>query len=176
MAPDAVATGGQTGGMGSPAKPKIVPSGEWERARAGIRTLAELFDGRDQLVVYQFMDIGPAEFCPGCTGFSNNVTDLDGLAEAGVSWVTVSDMPLAQLDCSGTTSSICVPTGGRRTGRTPRRAGRSNPPTAEPYGSTGPGKSDSSRRATFCWRSGAAASLPARWLISACWNRPSNMA
>ena len=42
MAPAAVATGGQTGGMGSLAKPKIVPSRIWERARAGIRTLAEL--------------------------------------------------------------------------------------------------------------------------------------
>jgi predicted dithiol-disulfide oxidoreductase (DUF899 family) len=65
---------------------------------AGIRTLAELFDGRDQLVAYQFMDVGPDQFCPGCTGFTNNVTDLNGLAEAGVSWVTVSDMPLAQLE------------------------------------------------------------------------------
>jgi predicted dithiol-disulfide oxidoreductase (DUF899 family) len=64
----------------------------------GPKTLADLFDGRDQLVVYQFMDLGPDKYCPGCTGFTHNVTDLDGLAEAGASWVTVSDMPLAQIE------------------------------------------------------------------------------
>ena len=63
----------------------------------GPRTLAELFDGRDQLVVYQFMDRGPDAFCPGCTAFTENVADLGGLAETGVTWVTVSDMPLAQI-------------------------------------------------------------------------------
>jgi predicted dithiol-disulfide oxidoreductase (DUF899 family) len=61
---------------------------------AGPKTLADLFDGRDQLVVYQFMDQGPDDFCPGCTKFTNTVTDLDRLADAGVSWVNVSDMPL----------------------------------------------------------------------------------
>lgn len=64
---------------------------------AGPKTLADLFGDRDQLVVYQFMDLGPDKFCPGCTGFTNNVPDLAGLARAGVSWVTVSDMPLAQI-------------------------------------------------------------------------------
>jgi predicted dithiol-disulfide oxidoreductase (DUF899 family) len=67
---------------------------------AGSRTLAELFDGRGLLVVYQFMDLGPDRFCPGCTGFVNNipVRVLAGLAGAGVTWVTVSDMPLAQIE------------------------------------------------------------------------------
>jgi len=65
---------------------------------AGPKTLADLFEGRDQLVVYQFMDLGPDKFCPGCTAFTNNVTALDGLAETGVSWVTVSNMPLAQIE------------------------------------------------------------------------------
>jgi len=65
---------------------------------AGPRSLADLFEGRDQLAVYQFMDNGPDEFCPGCTAFTNNVTDLDALAGAGVSWVTASDMPLAQIE------------------------------------------------------------------------------
>jgi predicted dithiol-disulfide oxidoreductase (DUF899 family) len=64
----------------------------------GPKTLADLFAGRDQLVVYQFMDLGPGKFCPGCTGFTSNVTDLDGLAEAGAAWATVSDMPLAQIE------------------------------------------------------------------------------
>jgi predicted dithiol-disulfide oxidoreductase (DUF899 family) len=60
-------------------------------------TLLDLFDGRDQLAVYQFMDNGPGEFCPGCTHFTNNVADLAGLADTGVSWATVSNMPLAQI-------------------------------------------------------------------------------
>jgi predicted dithiol-disulfide oxidoreductase (DUF899 family) len=66
---------------------------------AGPRTLVDLFDGRDQLVVYQFMDNGPDDYCPGCTNFTDNVppTGLPGLAEGGVTWVTVSDMPLDQL-------------------------------------------------------------------------------
>jgi predicted dithiol-disulfide oxidoreductase (DUF899 family) len=65
---------------------------------AGPKTLAELFGGRDQLVVYQFMDVGPDKFCPGCTAFTRNVTDLATLGDAGVTWVTVSDMPLAQIE------------------------------------------------------------------------------
>lgn len=64
----------------------------------GVKTLADLFDGRDQLVVYQFMDRGPDEFCPGCTAFTNSIIDLDGLAETGVSWANVSNMPLTQIE------------------------------------------------------------------------------
>jgi predicted dithiol-disulfide oxidoreductase (DUF899 family) len=64
----------------------------------GPKSLLDLFDGRDQLVVYQFMDNGPDDFCPGCTHFSNNVADLPGLTESGVSWWTVSNMPLAQFE------------------------------------------------------------------------------
>jgi predicted dithiol-disulfide oxidoreductase (DUF899 family) len=67
-------------------------------APTGPRTLADLFEGLDQLVVYQFMDLGPDRFCPGCTGFTKNVTDLEDLAESGVSWATVSNMPLAQIE------------------------------------------------------------------------------
>jgi len=64
----------------------------------GKRTLIDLFEGRDQLVVYQFMDNGPDEFCPGCTHFTNNVVLLDELEKVGVSWATVSNMPLAQIE------------------------------------------------------------------------------
>lgn len=67
-------------------------------APTGPSTLTDLFGGRDQLVVYQFMDLGPDKFCPGCTHLTNNVTDLDELAESGVSWVTVSNMPLEQIE------------------------------------------------------------------------------
>ena len=55
----------------------------------GPRTLIDLFEGRDQLAVYQFMDLGPDSFCPGCTAFTNNVADLADLAETGVSWLSL---------------------------------------------------------------------------------------
>jgi len=65
---------------------------------AGSNTLVDLFAGRQQLVVYQFMDKGPDDYCPGCTYFTNNVGDLATLGTAGVSWVTVSNMPLDQIE------------------------------------------------------------------------------
>jgi predicted dithiol-disulfide oxidoreductase (DUF899 family) len=67
---------------------------------AGTKTLLDLFEDRGQLVVYQFMDNGPDHYCPGCTWFTDNVpvAGLAGLAERGVTWVTVSNMPLAQIE------------------------------------------------------------------------------
>jgi len=61
--------------------------------------LLDLFSGRSQLVLYQFMDAGPDHLCPGCTWFTHGVPAhaLERLAETDVSWVTVSDMPLAQM-------------------------------------------------------------------------------
>jgi predicted dithiol-disulfide oxidoreductase (DUF899 family) len=64
----------------------------------GPRSLLDLFDGRDQLVVYQFMDNGPDDYCPGCTHFTNNVADLADLVDFGINWTTVSNMPLAQIE------------------------------------------------------------------------------
>jgi len=61
-------------------------------------TLLDLFAGRGQLVIYQFMDNGPDAFCPGCTHFTNNIVDLAGLADAEVSWSNGSTMPLAQIE------------------------------------------------------------------------------
>jgi predicted dithiol-disulfide oxidoreductase (DUF899 family) len=63
----------------------------------GPKTLLDLFDGREQLVVYQFMDNGPGSFCPGCTHFTNNIADLDTVRETGITFVTVSNMPLHQI-------------------------------------------------------------------------------
>ena len=65
---------------------------------AGPKTLLDLFAGQRQLVVYQFMDNGPDDYCPGCTHFTSNVADLAALAGHGVSWATVSNMPLAQIE------------------------------------------------------------------------------
>lgn len=67
---------------------------------SGPKTLLDLFEGRAELVIYQFMDNGPDNYCPGCTWFTNNVPPpaLAALAERGVTWVTVSNMPLAQIE------------------------------------------------------------------------------
>jgi predicted dithiol-disulfide oxidoreductase (DUF899 family) len=60
-------------------------------------TLLDLFGEQPQLVVYQHMDVGPDGFCPGCTFFTKNVTDIPDLVDTGVAWATVSNMPLAQI-------------------------------------------------------------------------------
>jgi predicted dithiol-disulfide oxidoreductase (DUF899 family) len=64
----------------------------------GTVMLLDLFEGRDQLLLYQFMDVGPDGLCPGCTHFTNNVVGLAMLAESGISWATVSNMPLEQIE------------------------------------------------------------------------------
>jgi predicted dithiol-disulfide oxidoreductase (DUF899 family) len=64
---------------------------------SGTKSLADLFDGRPQLVVYQFMDNGPGKFCRGCTNFTNNVTNLPSINDRDITFVVASDMPLAQM-------------------------------------------------------------------------------
>ena len=68
-------------------------------ASSGPVSLLDLFAGRNQLVIYQFMDKGPRHLCPGCKWVTDNVPvrGLARLAQAGVSWATVSDMPLEQM-------------------------------------------------------------------------------
>jgi predicted dithiol-disulfide oxidoreductase (DUF899 family) len=63
----------------------------------GSMRLLDFFDGQSQLAVYQFMDNGPDEFCPGCTHFTDNVSALGSLRRNGVAWRTVSNMPLEQM-------------------------------------------------------------------------------
>jgi predicted dithiol-disulfide oxidoreductase (DUF899 family) len=77
----------------------------------GKKSLLDLFDGRDQLMVYQFMDMGPEAFCAGCTGFTDNIApaSLAALADRGVSWATVSDMPLSQMAAYWTKMGWVVP-------------------------------------------------------------------
>ncbi|AXQ30634.1 DUF899 domain-containing protein [Solimonas sp. K1W22B-7] len=65
----------------------------------GPRTLAQLFDGRSQLIVYHFM-FGPAweEGCPGCSLLCDQVDGARQHFEHNdVSWVAVSRGPLAKL-------------------------------------------------------------------------------
>jgi predicted dithiol-disulfide oxidoreductase (DUF899 family) len=86
------------------ARRRRLPMVEFDNTRyvfespSGPRTLLDLFGGNEQLVVYQFMDNGPDHFCPGCTDLTNNIVALAQLAESGVSWSNVSNMPLAQIE------------------------------------------------------------------------------
>jgi predicted dithiol-disulfide oxidoreductase (DUF899 family) len=79
----------------------------WERVRKpytfestnGSQTLAELFDGRSQLIVYHFMfapewDAG----CPGCSFWADSFNDvITHLNQRDVSFVAVSRAPLQKL-------------------------------------------------------------------------------
>jgi predicted dithiol-disulfide oxidoreductase (DUF899 family) len=69
----------------------------------GTKTLAELLDGRDQLLVYHFMFGPTVEGWPeaGCPGCSYTADSLDGavvhLPPRGVTFVAVSSAPLENL-------------------------------------------------------------------------------
>lgn len=77
----------------------MVAFGEYTfAATSGEVTLRDLFGDKDELMVYQFMDVGPDRLCPGCTHLTHNVTALDVLADRGISWATVSNMPIEQID------------------------------------------------------------------------------
>jgi predicted dithiol-disulfide oxidoreductase (DUF899 family) len=66
----------------------------------GERTLAELFHGRSQLLVYHFM-LGP-DTPEGCVGCTYSADDWSGavfhLEQHGVSFVLASRAPLAEID------------------------------------------------------------------------------
>jgi predicted dithiol-disulfide oxidoreductase (DUF899 family) len=67
---------------------------------AGKATLLELFQGCRQLVVYQFMDNGPDDYCPGCTTYTDNTDSATGrpyIYRRDTAYVTISDMPIAQF-------------------------------------------------------------------------------
>jgi predicted dithiol-disulfide oxidoreductase (DUF899 family) len=75
----------------------------------GSKRLLDFFEGRRQLAIYQFMDNGPDAFCPGCTHFTTNVTGLAALARKGVSWRTVSNMPVTQMETYWASRGWSVP-------------------------------------------------------------------
>jgi predicted dithiol-disulfide oxidoreductase (DUF899 family) len=64
----------------------------------GKATLADLFEGRHQLIVYHFMfDPTWEEGCSGCTGLVDAIGDLSLLNERDTTFVLVSRAPLAKL-------------------------------------------------------------------------------
>jgi predicted dithiol-disulfide oxidoreductase (DUF899 family) len=66
----------------------------------GKETLAKLFEGRSQLVVYHFM-FAPEweEGCPGCSFWADNFNGIDiHLAHRDITFLAVSRAPLAKLE------------------------------------------------------------------------------
>ncbi|TMK95112.1 MAG: DUF899 domain-containing protein [Actinobacteria bacterium] len=80
-------------------------------AEDGTKTLADLFDGRSQLLVYHFMFGPTVEGWPdaGCPGCSYTADSLDGAAvhlpPRGVTFVAVSRAPLENLLAAPTPST-----------------------------------------------------------------------
>lgn len=65
----------------------------------GKRSLKELFEGRQQLVIYHFMfDPVWEKGCPGCTGYANAIGDLSMLNQCDTAFAFVSRAPQAKLD------------------------------------------------------------------------------
>ena len=78
---------------------KVESSYEFTSA-SGVVSLADLFEGRSQLIVYHFM-FGPDwdEGCPGCTMFADDFNGvIEYLNDRDASMVVVSRAPLAKLD------------------------------------------------------------------------------
>lgn len=67
---------------------------------AGKKSLAEMFDGRSQLIIYHFM-LGPGwkAGCPGCSFLSDHIDGaLPHLNHHDVTWTAVSRAPLAEIE------------------------------------------------------------------------------
>lgn len=65
---------------------------------AGKRRLADLFEGRTQLIVYHFMfDPEWEKGCPGCTGFVDALGDLSLLGERNTTFCLISRALFAKL-------------------------------------------------------------------------------
>ncbi len=66
---------------------------------AGKKKLADLFEGRAQLIVYHFMfDPKWEKGCPGCTGFVNALGDISMLAKRQTTFALISRAPLEKLE------------------------------------------------------------------------------
>ena len=79
---------------------KIGNEYDFVSSAGGNTSLLDLFEGNNQLVIYQFMDNGGQDVCEGCSYFTNGVPEhaLVELSSNGISWANVSDMPISQID------------------------------------------------------------------------------
>ncbi|OHU76790.1 DUF899 domain-containing protein [Mycobacteroides chelonae] len=75
-----------------------MPGGYTFTGPGGELSLPDLFDGRDQLIVYQFMDNGADDFCSGCASVCDNIGRHEHLNARGTSFAVVSNMPYAQIN------------------------------------------------------------------------------
>ena len=65
----------------------------------GKRTLRDLFEGRQQLIVYHFMfDPKWEKGCPGCTLYVDALGDLSMLNERNTTFAVISRAPLSKLE------------------------------------------------------------------------------
>ncbi|MET0305628.1 MAG: DUF899 domain-containing protein [Solirubrobacterales bacterium] len=64
----------------------------------GRRTLAELFDGRRQLIAYHFWFPPDGTPCGGCTMFTDQISELAHLNARDTSFALVSRAPQAQIE------------------------------------------------------------------------------
>src|ERR1700688_3532024 len=76
----------------------------------GKQSLKDLFEGRQQLIVYHFMfDPTWDKGCSGCTVLVNALGDLSLLEKRDTTFVLVSRAPLAKLDAYKTQMGWSVP-------------------------------------------------------------------
>lgn len=63
----------------------------------GTRTLLDLFDGRQQLIVYHFWFEPGEQPCEGCSQWASNLGDLSNLHDRETTLVFVSRAPIAEI-------------------------------------------------------------------------------
>lgn len=61
------------------------------------KTLKDLFDGREQLIVYHFMFGPDSEACPSCTQAVESMSELRHLNSRGVTLVCISRAPIEKI-------------------------------------------------------------------------------
>jgi predicted dithiol-disulfide oxidoreductase (DUF899 family) len=64
----------------------------------GQASLAELFEGRTQLVVYHFMLAPGEDPCVGCSSFTDNIGNLAHLHARDTSFALISRAPLSEIE------------------------------------------------------------------------------
>ncbi len=76
----------------------------------GKKSLADLFEGRRQLIVYHFMfDPEWDKGCPGCTGFVDALGDLSMLNERDTTFALISRASLAKIEAYKAAKGWTVP-------------------------------------------------------------------
>jgi predicted dithiol-disulfide oxidoreductase (DUF899 family) len=74
-----------------------IPSGFEFEGADGVRTLAELFDGRPQLLLYHFWHPPGGNPCSGCSMFTDQVGRLEHINARDLTFALVSTAPQSQI-------------------------------------------------------------------------------